>query len=253
MFRLRLFAITAFALLALPRAAAQDFWQAKPFPTWSKAESEKMLRDSPWAQHITLSQVIMAGFSTGQQSRNSGVGAGSPGVGNPAAVSEAQHSELPHLTYIAQLRSALPVRQAVVRQRQLAEGYDAKPPQQRAALDAKTDAYLAKPQDDIVVYVAYESNLGNYANLEARYWKQQTYDLLKNKVFLTIGGARLAPVGYAATDGAFQFNFERPAEVLHAGSVTLEFTHPPVGALATETVRIEFKLNKMLVNGEPAL
>jgi hypothetical protein len=245
MSRPRLLAFTILLALTVP-LAAQDFWQAKPFSAWTKAETDKMLNDSPWAQHITLSRVVMAGFSTG-------VTPGSPGIGNPTAVSEAQHSELPRLTYTAQLRSAMPVRQAVVRQRQIAEGYDNKKPDQRASLDAKTNAYLEKPQDDIVVYVAVESNVVNYANQAQRYWKQQTFDLVKNKVFLTIGRERLAPVGFAATDVAFQFNFERPAEILHEGSVTLEFTHPPIGSLPTEQVRIEFKLNKMLVNGEPAI
>lgn len=242
MFRARLLTALVF-LLTFPRATAQDFWQTKSFTTWSKAETEKMLHDSPWAQHVTLSRVVMAGFGSGGR-------AGTVNVGNPAAVAEAQHSELPRLTYIAQLRSALPVRQAVVRQRQLAESYDSKKAEERAKLDAKTNAYLARPQEDIVVYVAYESNVVNYANQVLRYWKQQTYDLVKNNVFLTIGGTRLAPVGYAATDGAFQFNFERPAEILHEGTVVLEFVHPAVGTLTSEAVRIEFKLNKMQYNGE---
>lgn len=245
MIRCRIVAIAALIFLTLPLAAAQEFWQTKNFSDWSKAETEKMLHDSPWAQQVTLSQVVMTGFSTGIK--------GVTGVGNPAAVSEAQHSELPRLTYTAQLRSAMPLRQAIVRQRQFAEDYDGKPPDQRAALDAKTNAYLARTQDDIVIYVAIDSNVVNYTNQARRYWKQQTYDLLKNKVFLTIGRERLAPVGFAATDDAFQFNFERPAAMPREGSITLEFTHPPIGALSTEQVRIEFKLNKMMLNGEPAI
>jgi hypothetical protein len=237
--------VALLVLLPFHAAAAQEFWETKPYAQWSKAETEKMLQDSPWAQHVTLSRVVMAGFSTTQR--------GVTSVGNPAAVAEAQHSEIPYLIYTAQLRSALPVRQAVVRQRQIAEKYDSMSAHKRAALDAKTDAYLARPQDDIVVYITWKSNVGNYADQVKRYWKQQTYDLLKNTVFLTVGRDRLAPVGFAATDTAFQFNFERPAEILREGSVTLEFTHPTVGTLTSETVRIEFKLDRMLVNGHPAL
>ncbi len=232
-------------LFAFRSAAAQEFWQAKPFAQWSKAEAEKLLADSPWAQHVTVSRMVTPGATTSQL--------GVISVGNPATVGEAQHSEIPYVSYTAQLRSALPLRQAVVRQRQIAEKYDSLSPDKRAALDAKTDAYLARPQEDIVVYVTYKSNVGNYADQVKRYFKQQTYDLLKNVVFLTIGRERLAPVGFAATDGAFQFNFERPAEVPREGSVILEFTHPAVGALASETVRIEFKLGKMLLNGTPLL
>ncbi len=237
--------IVLLALLAFQSAAAQEFWQTKPYQQWSEAETEKLLRDSPWAQHVTLSRVVMAGFSTSPL--------GVTSVGNPAAVAEAQHSEMPQLTYTAQLRSAMPIRQAVVRQRQIAERYDSMSAEKRSALDVKTNAYLEKVQDDIIVYVTYESNLGNYADQVKRYWKQQTYELLKNKVFLTVGRERLAPVGFAATDGAFQFNFARPAEIPRGGSVVLEFTHPTVGALASETVRIEFKLSRMLVEGKPVL
>lgn len=236
--------LLATTLLTLP-LVAQEFYVTRPYQQWTKPETEKMLHDSPWAQHVTLSRVVMTGVSTGMR--------GVTGTGNQAAVQDAQHSELPQLTYTAQIRSAMPMRQAVVRQRQIAESYDAKKPDQRAALDAKTSAYLARPQEDIAIFVAIESNVGNYANQATQYWKRQTYDLVKNSIFLTIGRDRLTPVGFAANNEGFQVNFDRPAEILREGGVTLEFTHPPVGALGSEQVRIEFKLNKMLVNGEPAI
>src|SRR5689334_2218240 len=128
----RLFFATVVALVALP-LASQDFWQTKPYQEWSKADTEKMLHNSPWAQHVTISRIVMAGVSTGNR--------GMTGTGTQSAVQDAQHSELPYLTYTAQVRSAVPIRQAIVRQRQIAESYDKKKPEERAALDAKTNAY----------------------------------------------------------------------------------------------------------------
>lgn len=226
---------------------ADDFWRAKPYQEWSKAETEKMLKDSPWARHITLSsiQMNMSGVATGSR--------GVTGVGSVQQNVESEHSDHPTLTYTAQLRSARPIRQAVVRDRQLQEHYGDLPADRKAALDAKTNAYLAQAQDDIVVYVTYQSNVGNYVDLTRRYWTQQTYDLIKNTVFLTVGRERLAPVGYAATNGAFQFNFPRPAALPADGSVVLEFMHPGVGAIRQERVVIEFKLKEMTLDGAPAL
>jgi hypothetical protein len=166
---------------------------------------------------------------------------------------EMGQSEHPHLTYTAQIRSAMPIRQAVVRQRELEVGYDSMSPGPKAALDAKTNAYLQQPQDDIVIYITYTSTIGNYVEQSRRFWSLQNYELVKNAVFLTIGHDRVGPVGYASTNGAFQFNFPRPATMPSEGSVVLEFMHPQVGALNAERVVLEFKLNKMLVQGAPAI
>ena len=228
-------------------AVAQEFWEKTPYPEWSKAETEKMLQSSPWAQHITLSHLNsnFSGISTSVR--------GVTGVGSVAQNLESEHSENPTLTYTAQLRSARPIRQAVVRQRQLQEGYDSMSPAKRAALDAKTNAYLEQPQDEIVVYVTYSSSVHSYADLMRRYWTQQTYDLLKNTVFLSIGSGRLSPTGYASTNGAFQFNFPRPAHMPNNGSMVLEFQHPGVGVIVPERVLIEFKLNKLVFDSGQAI
>lgn len=239
------FVLTAALCLAASTLAAQELWETKRYQEWSKADTEKMLHNSPWAQHVTLSRVVMTGMSTGNR--------GVTGMGNQAAVQDAQHSELPYLTYTAQVRSAMPIRQAVVRQRQLAENYEKKKEKEREALDAKTNAYLARPQDDIVIFVAIDSNVINYANQAKRYWQKQSYELLKNSVFLTIAGERLTPFGFAANDEGFQFNFERPPEVPKNSTIMLEFTHPTISSLNSEVVRIEFKVSKMLVDGVPAL
>ena len=219
----------------LQMVTAEDFLK-KPYLQWSKSETEKMLRDSPWAKHITLSKTSML-FRQEERTSNA----------------EREQTETPVVTYTAQLRSAIPIRQAVVRERQLQEGYDGMSAAQKAALDAKTNAYLNSTQEEIVVLVSYESNVRNYVDLLRRYWTQQTYDLVKNSVSLKLGTEWSSPTGYAATNGAFQFNFPRPPQLPRDGSMVLQFQHPGVGVLGPERVVIEFKLDKMLVDGVPAI
>lgn len=227
------------ALLLAGSAFAQDFWVKKPYSQWSKAETAKMLSDSPWARHANVSADVAMAITDPSGQRNAGL--------------SGQQETAPRVTYTVQLRSARPIRQAVVRERQLQQQYDRMPPEQKAALDARTNAYLAAPQDDIVVYVAYDSNVPNYVDLLRRYWEQQTYEIVKNAVALKIGGAWLSPTGYAATNGAFQFNFARPASLPREGNVVLQFESPATGALRAERVVIEFRLDKMLLDGQPVL
>ena len=45
--------ILAISGLAALTARAEDFWVAKDWKTWSKAECKKMLEDSPWAEAVS--------------------------------------------------------------------------------------------------------------------------------------------------------------------------------------------------------
>src|SRR4051812_14010396 len=100
--------ILLIVVLSLP-TLADDFWQKQPYQKWSKADTTKMLTDSPWTQHTTVSGDVSSGrdFS-----------------GTRSMATDAEHQSAPYVRYTAQLRSALPLRQAVVRQRQLDERYD---------------------------------------------------------------------------------------------------------------------------------
>jgi hypothetical protein len=234
---LRTFLAFAMAIMVLLQVSlAEDFWLTKPYSQWSQSETEKMLRDSPWAKHTTLSRT---GLLMALPQRTANV--------------EREQEVTPTLTYTAQLRSAKPIRQAVVRERQLQEKYDGMSAAQKAALDSKTGPYLDAPQDEIVVYVKYDSNVRNYEDLVRRYWTQQTYDLVKNIVSLKAGEQWFSPTGYASANGAFQFNFPRPAKLPQDGSLILQFQHPALGVLISERVVLEFKLEKMLLNGVPAM
>lgn len=223
-------------LLVVAVSSADDFWTSKPYAQWSKVEVEKMLRDSPWAKHVTLSQTR-----------------GTMALADRTTNIEREQQVTPTITYTAQLRSARPIREAVVRDRQLSEKYDRMPAGDKTALDAKTNAYLAAPQEDVVIYVTYESNVRLYAEQLRRYWTNLTYDQLKNRVTLKLGRDWFNPTGFAATNGAFQLNFARPAELPRSESLVLQFEHPGAGLVGPERIVIEFKFDKMLVDGTPVI
>ena len=250
MLRLKFCALMALLFLAAQAAFTQQFWETKPFLKWSKAETEKMLSDSPWSQHISLANPGVQGINPRAFAGIAGTQRGAAAQTNAA---EAEHQDNPHLTYTLQLRSAIPVRRAVARSLQLEKRYESMSAEQQTALDAKINAYLALPQDELVVYVAYTSNVGNYVDSLRRYWGQQTYDLLKNSVYLIAGKDRLQLTGYGATNGAFQFNFPRPDDLSLDDSLTVEFVHPAIGLIASERLLVEFKLKNMLIGGKPVM
>ena len=99
-------------------AFAQDGWKSKPYQQWTKQDVVKLGTDSPWAQ-VRHADVSVGGFG-----------------GEPGAYMRA---------VTIQLRSALPIRQALVRVKQLEAKYDAMNERQRAEFDAKTREMLDCP------------------------------------------------------------------------------------------------------------
>lgn len=93
----------------------QKVWEKKPFKQWTEAETLKILTDSPWAQ--TAIQTTHSSYNV-------------PG----AAISA-----------IIRLRSALPLRQALVRQRQFIVNYDKLSSGDQARFDAETKVFLDCP------------------------------------------------------------------------------------------------------------
>ncbi|MEK6279191.1 MAG: hypothetical protein AABN95_02450 [Acidobacteriota bacterium] len=92
--------------------AGQRIWEKKPYTKWTLSEVMRILSDSPWAQ--TAIQTTRFSYNV-------------PGQSYSATV---------------RLRSALTVRQALVRQKQLAVGYDKLNSVDRARFDAETKEFL---------------------------------------------------------------------------------------------------------------
>src|SRR5712692_2325604 len=112
-------------MLGVIGIASGQIWEKKPYQQWSQSEVEKLLSDSPWArQHIQR-------FHLGGNSGNSS--------------NEARRAPDQDFTITARLRSALPIRQALVRQMQIQAKYDKLSETERAAVDAKTKPILDCP------------------------------------------------------------------------------------------------------------
>jgi hypothetical protein len=175
--------------------------------------------------------------------------------------------------YTAQLFSALPIRQAIVRQRQIAENYESLSPEKRQEFDKRAGEYLAEAFPDwIVVRVVLggrDPYTGKTYSNRCPYWQMRTTDMLKGTVFLTPSGKDRIPLEqFIAPQPAvceFQFIFHRqykgrPVLSKRDKSLLLEFTVPvtqsassagaPSAMQDVERRLIEFKVSKMKFNGE---
>jgi hypothetical protein len=106
---------------ALP---AQDFWTQKSYKQWTKGEIVKIISDSPWAQVREVEADIT----------NSG--------------------SVPNVTI--RLRSAIPIRQALVRLRQIEAKYDKMDEKKRADFDQQLKGTLDCPacQENYVITIS---------------------------------------------------------------------------------------------------
>jgi len=230
------FAIPVILLVACSVAFAADFWENKEFKKWSLKECQKMLTDSPWAKDLTLQQLRFSSDKASDDGRQF------------------------YIKYQVQFATALPIRQAQVRQSMIAQNYDDFDNEMKKQADQNAEAFLAKQfPDAIVVFVTYETNSQNQSRDLDRHWQSQTAELLKNDVFLRNSrGGRVDIAGYQAFQGepAFQFIFPRQTEDGEElvkpddKNLMLEFTPPSVGGLGGGRGFLEFKPEKMVLNGE---
>jgi hypothetical protein len=226
-------------LLACP-ALSQEFWDTKPWTSWSSSEVRRLLTDSPWSQSQTLASVAVD-LGNGRVLRD------------PVAsrAKERDYSNVVKLKYTAQFRSAQPVRRALVRQLELEKDYDELPPEKQRSFDERAARFLSPGNpEDVVVFVAFEVSVPAY-NIELqRYWNAQTAATLASTVFLNLpGGHKLSPIKFASANGGFQFLFRRPEEPLPEGSATLQFDSPEFANIPAAHVLVSFPMKKMVANG----
>jgi hypothetical protein len=123
------------SLVVSAGVAAADFWETKPFLDWSDKEAEKILNDSPWATVIAVplpnTGPVPSG-DIGEGGRGRGGGGDSFGPG-PRRV-----------RITISWRSALPLKQAVVRQQVGLHG--TLPPEGQAALAMDDELYVVGVQ-----------------------------------------------------------------------------------------------------------
>jgi hypothetical protein len=116
----------AVCLAASTTLSAADFWTAKDYREWSDKEVARMLNDSPWSQHATVSVIDtslagrVGGLSGGVLGTGGGAGRtrGGGGVGGDGAGNLGGGSFMPspqQATVAIRWTSALPIKQALVR------------------------------------------------------------------------------------------------------------------------------------------
>lgn len=206
-------------------AVAQQFWDKKDYSQWSKGECKRLLEDSPWSVRHDLST---SQFSL---SERGGTGTTDGSTGG-------------RLTYIIQLRSVLPVRQAVVRCAQFEMNYDKMGADQKRGFDARVNGFLSVQPEPILVHVTYDSNQTETDRSVASFWQTQTLETLKDKVFLiTQAGERIAPVKFSVLpDPGREFEFEFP-RLLNG---------KPVLAGTDKSLRLEMNIQRSAASATPA-
>ena len=110
-------------IVACAAVAAADFWDEKDFTGWSDTEVEQLLTDSPWSRKVTI---VLRRPGTGGGGGRGGFGGSPGGFGGGAADGfrgtgggrrgAAVFNPAPRrMTFTVSWRSALPVKQALVR------------------------------------------------------------------------------------------------------------------------------------------
>jgi hypothetical protein len=203
-------------------SAQKDEWQSKPYQQWTKKEAQKMLADSPWAQTI-----------------GSGGGA---------------MTQTPDKLYTLRLRSALPVRQALLRLRQLNEKYDEMSDKKKAEFDEKS-----KPLVDCPACV--DNYVLSLYSPEPAQTRMLTLEKVKLYVRLMDERGRqrelvhFVPAKSPGDEIVFFFSkFDEKGEpLLTPASKSLVFTID-TSVLAMEAVirRFDFDVSKMIMNGQVA-
>jgi hypothetical protein len=237
------FFLVSMSLACFAAIQGGEFWQKKDYQQWSERECRKLLEDSPWGQSYTLSQTLIEPLST-------------PSIGGAG---ERARESRPEISYQAEFRSALPIRQALVRLEQIRVKYDQLQPAQKQAADQKAAEFLAKRfPDTVVIHVSYSSNVQSDDRDLVRYWRSQTTDTLKNVVFLDTAAEKVPLLLYSVTQGAgreFQLVFPReykgrPLIGPNDKTLQLEFPHPVIRRQEGSLVLIPFKVGRMLIQGK---
>ncbi len=223
---------------------AQEFWEKKKdYREWTEKDVKKMLEDSPWARQQVFTGQFQASGRQGISQQDSG------------------REYHPQITYRLQLRSALPLRKALVRKMMFDARYDNMPAEQKQAFDNRAEQFLAADfSDRVIIHVAFSSNVQVDDRELNRYWQGPPPDALKTSVYLLLpNGERIQPTNFVpnqtATSGQFQFVFSRS----HNGELWLHpadkqfsvtFPHPQLHGESDTRVFVEFKVQKMLVDGQ---
>jgi hypothetical protein len=236
--------VTIVLLGGLSVYAGSEFWEVKPYTQWSLKECEKILEYSPWAKEYVLTGVPVPGDSAIDRQYQAGI----------------MDSKPLNIKYKIQFQSARTVREALIRQRQILEKYDAFTPEKKQQFDKQAqDFFATAPADQIIVSVKYSSNSAKN-NLDlAHYWQTRTLEQLKNSIYLIGAKGVKVPIKQYTSERSEkrEFTFVFPRQ--HNGkdivspedkSLKLEFAYPVISMLGDGNGMVEFDVKKMIAQGK---
>jgi len=124
-------------------AQAQDPLLAKPIEQWKKEDAKRILSNSPWAtmQEVRIKYAGESRLVAGGPQPTSGT----TNRTDQNTISSAGAEAPVDFQFTLRLRSSMPVRQALVRLKQIEAKYDELTDKDRAAFDAKTKGLLECP------------------------------------------------------------------------------------------------------------
>ena len=166
------------------------------------------------------------------------------------------------LEYIVQLRSALPVREALIRQQQLDQNYEKMSVDQRTAFDTRGARILERNFDDVIlVHVDYSgADLGPLFGNPPRAIIKTPSNLEVSLVADDGSKVSATRVDVNEPNATFDAIFPRlaggvPAIKDRQKHFAIQFQSPGVSvsklvAVASQQVKVEFDLSKMVIDGK---
>jgi hypothetical protein len=230
--RAAMLAVLAVGAVAFgPSASGQGDWHGKPYQQWTKSDAEELLTDSPWVQTAAPSGAAI-------------------GLGGTASVNT------PDYAVTVRLRSALPVRQAILRLRQLREKYDQMSDAKKAEFDEKNRPLVECPACAENYVVALVPPPGGRVNLPRTLISTP---LDKMKLFVQLTNERgerreiahYSPPKSLSGEAVFFFprNNDKGEPLLTPSSKKVVLTIGPEILGSVMLNRFEFNVSKMIVGG----
>jgi len=232
--RLRLFArvLLVSGCCALSSGSANAQFGGKPYQQWTAAEAKGLLTDSPWAQ--TRAGLVAVGRLDPQTAP-------------------------PNTAVTITLHSALPVRQALARVRQLKNKYDKRSDRDRAAIDAKNKPLLECAECDDYYMVAMNPGPGSISGVPGSF-ARMSLALAKRDVQLanekgeTRELVKFARPKFAEDQVMFFFSRlnSKGEPLIGPANRTLTISFDPriFDWKTGRTTRFEFDVSKMIVTGQ---
>jgi hypothetical protein len=255
--RLRLGLILGFLFLSALAASADEFWKSKDWRHWSEEECKSLLQHSPWSVEASVQGPLQR-----EPQIQDAVGA-MPQLPQAPPIP-------PEIYYVVQLRSAMPVREAIIRQYQLHQKYDQMTESQRASFDAQAGQILNRDYSDLIlVHVEF---VAAYTNMHGTGYQFRDINSSIQAVLKGLGDEAttlnaclipdhsdcIRPVKFIFTDkqpDSFELLFPRTIQgnplITDANvRLTFQFQSPSVVKIPSRRVDFLFDLKAMELSGK---